>query len=112
MIEENQRLIIAEYCGWKNLMFRGIFEPKHEDWIGEHESCIPPNMTGKWTGPLPNYTKDLNAMNQAEMNLPNEEIKRLYVSNLVSLMKEGEFTVMAPSYLRSEAFVKTIGKWE
>lgn len=55
---------------------------------------------------------DLNACAQFEATLPEEQIKRLYVYHLASLMKPGEFTVMAPAPQRCEAFLRVHGKWK
>ena len=93
MNPENQRIAIAEACGWKT----GYRDP--EAWH-----------------PLPDFLHDLNAMHEAEKVLigdepENSELWCDFQTNLV---------IACPAYLsyhatasqRAEAFLRTIGKWE
>lgn len=93
MTPEQQRIAIAESCGWKT----GYRDP--EAWH-----------------PLPDFLHDLNAMHEAEKVLigdepENSELWCDFQTNLV---------IACPAYLsyhataaqRAEAFLRTIGKWE
>ena len=111
MTPEQQRIAIAEACGWQ------ILEPE-----------VKPAITYLWglrecfileenKEIIPDYLNDLNAMHDAEETL--QESQRVTYSNeLYDLAVEHQLKTGKWSYLsmtaaqRAEAFLRTIGKWE
>ncbi len=101
MTETEQRITIAEWCGWTDII------PTASYW----GTC----PSTKFNKRLPDYTKDLNAMWDAEHKLsPMQELE--YVENLRKLI--GPHGTMrcfdyahASAAQRAEALLKTIGKW-
>ena len=98
MTPEQQRIAIAEACGWKT----GYRDP--EAWH-----------------PLPDYLNDLNAMHDAEKVLTQDQmidysrhVGKLVTSHLpASRAAWMDFKLInstAPQ--RAEAFLRTIGKWK
>ncbi len=103
MSPDEQRIAIAEACGWKR-----------------HRS---PRIRGGWKRPdgsdyswgenvIPNYLKDLNAMHEAEKALtaPQQDD---YYDALTDVITHGNFfaDIHATAAQRAEAFLRTIGKW-
>lgn len=111
MNPEQQRVAIAEACGWTEIepctccdtVSRG-YEPTP----GAHKKHIP------------DYLNDLNAMHEAEKVLTNEQ--DLEYSCALEQVVEGRFVTnnsedmrrlrSATASQRAEAFLRTIGKWE
>lgn len=94
MNPEQQRIAIAEACGWKT----GYRDP--EAWH-----------------PLPDYLNDLNAMHEAEKILAEdnreEYLNILYgVCNPHSMINDAWNLNCATAAQRAEAFLRTIGKWK
>ena len=92
MNPEQQRVAIAEACGWLK-------------------------VHGHSVAGIPDYLNDLNAMHDAEETL--QESQRVTYSNeLYDLAVEHQLKTGKWSYLsmtasqRAEAFLRTIGKWE
>ncbi len=88
MNPEQQRIAIAEACGWKI----GYRDP--EAWH-----------------PLPDFLHDLNAMHEAEKVLTSEQVTS-YVYSLESMNDRWSTPAFATAAQRAEAFLRTIGKWE
>jgi hypothetical protein len=86
--QEEQRIAIAEACGWKT----GYRDP--EAWH-----------------PLPDYLNDLNAMHDAEKVL-NEKQEDIMNSTLWDIMDGRKYLWHATASQRAEAFLRTIGKWK
>ena len=61
-----------------------------------------------WVVDCPQFATDLNAMHQAEKNLPIKKI----VTYFKKLEKLTSYWFMATARERAEAFLKAIGKWE
>lgn len=103
MTTEEQRIAIAEACGW-------TFDT----------DGIPTNPQGTRWGVLkmravPEYLHDLNACRWMESVL-NEDQKGNYVSELANFF-DAEYgeefdLVHATAPQRCEAFLRTIGKWK
>jgi hypothetical protein len=93
MTPEQQRIAIAEACGW---------EPTPEGHFH------PDNPTGQTP---PNYLNDLNAMHEAEKVLTSEQVTS-YVDSLESMNERWSTPAFATASQRAEAFLRTIGKWE
>lgn len=117
MNEEEQRIAIAEHCGWTECQkVEGLNLVKGIPPVG-HDAT----RTGLDGGfyEIPNYPFNLNAMHQVEKTLPKEKYE-LYFGNLVPRMidwmdpKERAWpkVCFAPAEQRAEAFLKTIGKWK
>ena len=87
MNPEQQRIAIAEACGWKT----GYRDP--EAWH-----------------PLPDFLNDLNAMHEVE----NEVLTTAQMTTMSQYLHRrlGVLWGFATASQRAEAFLRTIGKWE
>ena len=70
---------------------------------------------------IPDYLNDLNAMHEAESNLPPEQrgLLRFHIESILDQKHYGTIALAdwceqycATAAQRAEAFLKTIGKWE
>jgi hypothetical protein len=112
MKPEQQRIAIAEACGWTQI-----------------ESCTCCDGVSRGYQPtpgahkkhLPDYLNDLNAMHEAEKVLTYEQaeefVEQLYLADQKNNLAENpppwRFNVAsATAAQRAEAFLRTIGKWE
>ena len=93
MTPEQQRIAIAEACGWK------------------------PAPRGRWKLDkrverfIPDYLNDLNAMHEAE-KMFRAAIYCRYISELCDLaIKDNNCMYMATAAQRAEAFLRATGKW-
>ena len=114
MTEEQQRIAIAEACGWtccgqvQGLNPHGLVPwRKIVDYttqqILNHE--IPMDT-------LPDYLNDLNAMHEAENVLTGYPQRVTYYETLSKIVGYLAFEfVRATASQRAEAFLRTIGKW-
>jgi hypothetical protein len=108
MKPEQQRIAIAEACGWTET----------EAWLDGRRCFERAESNSGWDfDSLPDYLNDLNAMHEAEETL--QESQRVTYSNeLYDLAVEHQLKTGKWSYLsmtaaqRAEAFLRTIGKWE
>ena len=99
MTPEQQRIAIAEACGWTDTQ---IIDGKY----GQTD--------------VPNYLNDLNAMHEAEKVLTVAQ--RITYANQIGVILSGGsvgraipnwwFIHEATASQRAEAFLRTIGKWE
>ena len=99
MTPEQQRIAIAEACGWK--------------WHSRYKGSIKVWDNGLdyvfWDSDLPDYLNDLNAMHEAEKVLNNEQ----WVAYGRELNRLGVFPMVhATASQRAEAFLRTLGIWE
>jgi len=100
MTDQQQRIAIAEACGWSEI----------SDWKAAGINGLHPS--GQWTEVIPNYTSDLNAMHEAEKVLTAEQ-RRSYANCIFNLpVSECESNTFATAAQRAKAFLRTIGKWE
>ena len=103
MTPEQQRIAIAEACGWK------VLEPE-----------VKPAITYLWglrkgfiheenREIIPNYLFDLNAMQQVQEVLTTAQMTTMsqYLHR-----KLGMLWVFSTAAQRAEAFLRTIGKWK
>jgi len=98
MTPEEQRIAIAQACGWTG------FNPDNIPDCLQYTARAP---SGKW-GLIPDYPNDLNAMHQAEKVLTKDEATTYACGKL----RGGLFdAVHATAAQRAEAFLRTIGKW-
>ena len=102
MTPEQQRIAIAEACGWTEIepctCCYGVSRA-YEPTPGAHKKH------------LPNYLNDLNAMHEVEGILTNEQIE-VYCSFLQKPQWGIWWGIHATASQRAEAFLRTIGKWE
>ena len=100
MTPEQQRIAIAEACGWKPDK-RGL------GWLSPHG----------YYSPEPDYLNDLNAMHEAEKIIPRQLFHVDYwqkgygrFQQILSGLTITPYSATASQ--RAEAFLRTIGKWE
>ena len=109
MKPEEQRIAIAEACGWTT--------------IGRIDQYDPPVgfPAGKLTvagnqRSLPDYLNDLNAMHEAEIGMEPSTFKK-YSSVLIadvigwSAYNNEHIAIRATAVQRAEAFLRTLGLW-
>jgi len=102
MKPEQQRIAIAEACGWKPDK-RGL------GWLSPHG----------YYAPEPDYLNDLNEMHEAEKTFSEKRI-RSYAFTLAQVLDTSPTVDLDDQFLnihataaqRAEAFLRTIGKWE
>ncbi len=111
MTPEQQRIAIAESCGWKNVdagsgRVWGV-TTRHKGTPSEFDVCVD----------VPNYPFDLNAMHDAEKVLTADQFEQ-YRWILWDICKQVRVKDWYRCYLsstaaqRAEAFLRTIGKWK
>lgn len=102
MTPEQQRIAIAEACGWK--------------WHSKMKGSIKVWDNGLdyvfYDSELPDYLNDLNAMHDAENVLTNEQWW-LFVKFLTEIRGGGTaLCISANAAQRAEAFLKTLNLWK
>lgn len=111
MNEQDQRIAIAEACGWE---FHPECGPLDFPWV------YRPTKARAATETLPNYLHDRNAMQSALLTL-NPEQQRQFMEELATLVEADGYQIDADHAWRtvtaklehySKAFLKTIGKWK
>ena len=117
MTPEQQRIAIAEACGWKpdddgdGTGWKGSWI--HQRLIGKK----PTFRDGKVVSYLieqtvPDYLNDLNDMHQMEKAMNNNDWWK-FVEHLTNICGGGiALGISATASQRAEAFIRTIGKWE
>lgn len=104
MTSEQQRIAIAEWCGWA-IHDSSIMFGRHKD--------------GCRSATLPDYLSDLNAMHEAEKVLDTTNggpksgdcLRYAYCRELYKLVPEWMQPFRATATQRAEAFLRTIGNW-
>jgi hypothetical protein len=113
MTPEQQRIAIAEACGWTC--------------CGCVEGCTPHGLSPSFSvhdysfkevmamevpiGDLPDYLNDLNAMHEAE-KIFDDALYCRYISELCTLtINDNNSMYMATAAQRAEAFLRAIDKW-
>jgi len=112
MKPEQQRIAIAEACGWK----------WERLWTGELHGK-PVGEQGPFCE-VPDYLNDLNAMHEAMAHLEPEQVDQ-FAAELSGIVLENRkkywwdltsnevgHVANATAAQRAEAFLRTIGKWE
>ena len=104
MTDEQINIAIAESLGWTEI----------SDWKAAGINGLHPS--GQWTEVIPNYTSDLNACHEFEINsgmhiYPDRE--RYYPQLIVVIKSQScDYPIwMATARQRCEACLRTIGKW-
>ena len=106
MNPEQQRIAIAEACGWSHK----TLDNETYWWHDENNNSLPPSDDGMRA--CPNYLNDLNAMHEAEKVLVRLQWVS-YLRRLQTLCDESvTWPIHATASQRAEAFLRTIGKWE
>lgn len=121
MTPEAQRIAIAEFCGWKRVVFQTqILAIKSTEWTSPNGTKYPD------IGYLPDYLNDLNAMHEAELSsfkTPTERCNYLCcLENVSSRTREvcsdhtidpvTQWACFSTAAQRAEALLRTIGKWK
>lgn len=109
MTPEQQRIAIAETCGWY----------RDKSWEVNHLWNHPNVLISAKADELPDYLSDLNAMAEAENFLTGDQwqyyfdllVERIAVSSANPSHATYPFVVHASAPARAEAFLRTIGKW-
>ena len=110
MTSAQQRIAIAEACGWTEI----------SDWGAGGINGKHP--TEPWVEVIPDYLNDLNAMHEAEKMLWGMDWSNRYAfnDNLANILKgrtvnrndwDAETLLDATAAQRAEAFLRTIDKW-
>ena len=120
MKEEQQRIKIAEACGWtaeqnSNGYWRAV-NKKHgnavELWLSEQNV---------WSLGIPDYLNDLNAMHEAINTLDQIQMMEFYNNHIYDVVCNNRTSYSgmdhanvcnATAAQRAEAFLKTLGLWE
>ena len=106
MSPQEQRVAIAEACGWKKEGSLWICPVTKRGWATDY--------------PPPNYPADLNAMHEAENVLDSTNggikspdcLRYAYAGNLYRIVPEDMQPARATAAQRAEAFLRTLGKWK
>ena len=111
MKPEQQRIAIAEACGWTNCTsgpFNQCYgnEPRY---LGSESEAVV-------VAALPDYLNDLNAMHEAERAMrlddPMQADSAVYHMKLSAICGSSKHRMVhATASQRAEAFLRTIGKW-
>lgn len=119
MNSEQQRIAIAEACGWKfGDEDASIYSPRGSSWSRWKTAHDCGGLEDQLLLVLPYYLSDLNAMHEAEKTL-NEDQQDTYWCHLrhsvcVGLddMQHCFNTAHATASQRAEAFLKTLELWK
>ena len=106
MTNEQQRIAIAEACGWELRPYGDMlvwYNPKG------HACPVERDHRNKC---LPNYLNDLNAMHEAEKTLTDKAHEEFRLNLYEVLGDDSRLIVSSTAAQRAEAFLLTIGKWE
>ena len=120
MNPEQQRIAIAEACGWSH---KALCNETYW-WHDENNKSLPLSDDGMRV--CPDYLNDLNAMHEAEKVLWNFGDAMEFTNQLVGIVCSArgfrwdkgtqDDHLMCLSHAtasqRAEAFLRTIGKWE
>ena len=106
MNPKQQRIAIAEACGWQLAEGHKYLDMK---WL-------TPDNEWAFESEMPDYCNDLNAMHEAEKELyarPNKSDGTVwayvYESHLINITTT---EIIATAAQRAEAFLKTLNLWE
>jgi hypothetical protein len=121
MKPEQQRIAIAEACGWKNADHPDAMKLK-QGWTMPEKWCMDPNGVLQFNHKRPNYLNDLNAMHEAVSIFDYDQADQ-FEDHLCDICKRSNdekenpapwrFAVVnATASQRAEAFLRTIGKWK
>jgi len=130
MNPEQQRIMIAEKCGYKKEWLHGKTKPSQDPDLMDGDSLIwrvPGSGYFGSDSDLPDYPNDLNAMHEAEKVLKEEQLNtygKLLWSAVSGAKSELVSDIFNPSlkwcakiahataHQRAEAFLKVFGLWK
>ncbi len=105
MTEEQQRIAIAEACGWTEISQRCMWGLPPNTIDCGMENCLRH---------FPYYTSDLNAMHEAMLLHPRKALLRSFL--YLEVLDDPTNTANEPAWATAKqwalAYVKSIGKWE
>lgn len=112
MKTEQQRIAIAEACGWKTEFVSAKGGEDGDVWISTNGDCHEE---------LPDYLNDLNAMHEAEKVITWGQSKNYWehllrivsrdIKRPASEHSKDTFAFMSTADQRAEAFLKTLNLW-
>ena len=104
MKPEQQRIAIAQACGWKWVRLR------QQEGLCDDVRGYPPNVecVGLNERYAPDYLNDLNAMHEAEKIMSYDEFDEYYVQLSMKMVRPFHATAAQ----RAEAFLKTLNLWK
>lgn len=119
MTEQEKIIAIAEWRGWTNVhwyedddgpgFLTGIPSPSSEQMLKLPAWRVHDLLT--YGDKVPNYPNNLNACHEAEKGLiPQQRVD--YSNNLAKICGTQMEKIFATSQQRTDALVKTIGKWK
>jgi hypothetical protein len=108
MTEEQQRIAIAEACGWREILWSQLTNPRE---ARENKWYCRSNAQ-QICGWIPSYTADLNAMHEAEKVFADDDLFRGYEAQLDKVVPMSERWIFATAAQRAEAFLKTLNLWK
>ena len=119
MNKEQQRIAIAEACGWTCCgVVQGLHPHGLPPWLNISDYSTKQVLNHEVPiDTLPNYLENLNAMHEAESHLgcvidTDGTIEFAYELQLIQVMKPSGWRIYyATAAQRAEAFLRTIGKW-
>lgn len=124
MTKEKQRIVIAEFCGAKHVQFLGKKAWTFESYPNP-ENLLCPMEHGGCLIDVPNYPEDLNAMAGAidKLSIGQRtkwpmELRKIIMrdcagnENPDTGIVDDTWFYNAIAAQRSEAFIKTIGRWK
>lgn len=113
MTKEQQRIAIAEVCGWKRDVWNAADGPRPRWFRATPEDCCYAYEPG-WDGlcrELPDYVNSLDAMHSAEKTLTREQQDK-YAHELGRGANGGFLHVTASAELRARTFLRTLNLWQ
>ena len=114
MKPEQQRIAIAEACGWE--CFLDNAEGYHivDTTTGHSATLTRDGRIVDVDNTLPDYLNDLNAMQAAEKTLGPKiwEYRQILQDSFPYSVHSPTESICATAAQRAEAFLRTIGKWE
>jgi hypothetical protein len=112
MTPEQQRIAIAEACGWTNVAPLIVKNVKHEG----DDITVGIRSDDGW---IPDYLNDLNAMHEAEKVLSEkqwveyeEEIRTVVLGGIRLVSQWTKADIHATAAQKSKAFLRTLGLWQ
>jgi hypothetical protein len=117
MTPEQQRIAIAEHCGWTETTEYSHLHPYLTPEAVSRMVWLDRN--GQRAGILgdpPDYLNDLNAMHEAEKTMTDEQFWPDYYDHLAGITTRHRYgqrpIICATAAQRAEAFLRTVGKWQ
>ena len=108
MKPEQQRIAIAEACGWENIAWFKL-HAGNEDYWGTKYIGVDEYATRHR---LPEYLNDLNVMHEVEKMLGEKGlVEQLMYLHFISPVRSEWSLATATAAQRAEAFLKTLDRW-